>query len=273
LESLARGCPELAHLDLGHTLVDDEGVEHLKTHAERLTSLSLDSRLVTDRGVARIAGLEHLETLDLFSANVTDVATLAFRNMKKLKSLEMCGGNITDVGVARVAQFCAALERLNLGQNSGVTNRGARAVSTLKHLTALNLTGSKVTDRGIKKFASLKNLTTLAIKDCVGVTSAAVSRLKRTLPRLVEVSFLDREKNLPTLAAHSQPVSITAPVVVEAHVTEPLEESAATAHPMNPGGEHGVSFFGDDEEEEVEDESSDDETDAFQSSESLENAR
>ena len=43
VENLARGAKELVHLDLGHTLVDDEGVAYLKTF-KFLKSLSLDSQ-------------------------------------------------------------------------------------------------------------------------------------------------------------------------------------------------------------------------------------
>lgn len=194
VENLARGAKELVHLDLGHTLVDDEGVAYLKTF-KFLKSLSLDSRLVTDTGVvAAICDLRDLETLDLFAANVTDVTTAAFRNLNKLKSLEMCGGNITDVGVARISSFCTQLETLNLGQNSGVTNDGATEISRLKHLMQLNLTGSRVTDTGVRSLTSLKNLTTLAVKDCRGVTKESVTYLKTNLPRLAEVTFADRER-------------------------------------------------------------------------------
>ena len=52
--------------------MDDDGVEHLLLLQHTLRSLSLDSRLISDRGVKRIADLRSLESLDLFAADVTD---------------------------------------------------------------------------------------------------------------------------------------------------------------------------------------------------------
>ena len=48
--------------------MDDDGVEHLLLLKHTLRSLSLDSRLISDRGVKRIADLRSLESLDLFAA-------------------------------------------------------------------------------------------------------------------------------------------------------------------------------------------------------------
>lgn len=226
VDALASRLTRLAHLDLGHTLVDDDGVERLRFCKNTLRSLSLDSRLISDRGVKRIADLHELESLDLFAADVTDACAEAFRHMTKLKSLEACGGRLTDVFVARVARHCPNLETLNLGQNAGVTDVGAECVAaSLTKLTALNLCGSKVTDAGAKRFARLRNLSTLALKECRGVTSASATFLRETCPKLTEVTFGDarsetRVANENIVAnAHPGPgpgpVAITAPIVVE----------------------------------------------------------
>ena len=222
VEALARRATRLTHLDLGHTLVDDDGVEHLLLLKHTLRVLSLDSRLISDRGVKRIADLRSLESLDLFAADVTDAGVGALREMRALKSLEMCGGRVTDVGVARVARFCENLETLNLGQNAAVTDAGAAAVAaSLKKLTALNLTGSGVTDAGAKKFAALKNLTTLALKECRGVTREAARYLREHCPKLTEVTFA------ATNSGRSQSAALNS----EAGVFTPVE----TQNPAGPG--------------------------------------
>ena len=244
VEALARGAKRLTHLDLGHALVDDDGVEHLLLLKHTLRVLSLDSRLISDRGVKRIADLRSLESLDLFAADVTDAGVGALREMRALKSLEMCGGRVTDVGVARVARFCENLETLNLGQNAAVTDAGAAAVAaSLKKLTALNLTGSGVTDAGAKKFAALKNLTTLALKECRGVTREAARYLREHCPKLTEVTFAATnsgrsQSGAPNseagVAVETQipagpgPVAIVAPVVVD-DVADELAAEAAEA--------------------------------------------
>ena len=237
VEALARGAKRLTHLDLGHTLVDDDGVAHLRFAKLTLKSLSLDSRSISDRGVLLISDLRALESLDLFAAEITDAGVFALRDMRELRSLEMCGGRVTDVGVARVARFCANLETLNLGQNARVTDRGADAVAaSLKKLTALNLTGSQVTDVGAKKFAALKRLTTLALKECRGVTRAAARYLRERCPKLTEVSFGSAEAlafdanpvDHPTdLNGPNGPVAIAAPVVPEDVADELAAELAA----------------------------------------------
>ena len=248
VEALARRATRLTHLDLGHTLVDDDGVEHLLLLKHTLRVLSLDSRLISDRGVKRIADLRSLESLDLFAADVTDAGVGALREMRALKSLEMCGGRVTDVGVARVARFCENLETLNLGQNAAVTDAGAAAVAaSLKKLTALNLTGSGVTDAGAKKFAALKNLTTLALKECRGVTREAARYLREHCPKLTEVTFAATNSGRSQSAALNSeagvftpvetqnpagpgpgPVAIVAPVVVD-DVADELAAEAAEA--------------------------------------------
>ena len=194
---------------------------------------SLDSRLISDRGVAHIAGLRSLESLDLFAADVTDAGVFALREMRALRSLEMCGGRVTDVGVARVARFCANLETLNLGQNARVTDRGAVAISaSLTKLTALNLSGSQVTDAGAKTFVALTRLTTLALKECRGVTSAAARFLRDRCPKLTEVTF-DEAVSVahPTTGptGPTGPVAITAPVGPE-DVADTLAAELAAEH-------------------------------------------
>ena len=228
VDALASRLTRLAHLDLGHTLVDDDGVERLRFFKNTLRSLSLDSRLVSDRGVKRIAELHELESLDLFAADVTDACAEALRHMTKLKSLEACGGRLSDAFVARVALYCPNLETLHLGQNAGVTDAGAECVAaSLTKLTALNLCGSKVTDAGAKKFARLRHLSTLALKECRGVTSASARFLRENCSRLTEVTFGDahaepRVENENVVANDHPgpgpgpgPVAITAPIVVE----------------------------------------------------------
>jgi hypothetical protein len=228
VEALARGAKRLTHLDLGHALVDDDGVEHLLLLKHTLRVLSLDSRLISDRGVKRIADLRSLESLDLFAADVTDAGVGALREMRALKSLEMCGGRVTDVGVARVARFCENLETLNLGQNAAVTDAGAAAVAaSLKKLTALNLTGSGVTDAGAKKFAALKNLTTLALKECRGVTREAARYLREHCPKLTEVTFA------ATSSGRSQ---------TEAPNAEVGNTPVETLNPLNPAGPGPVAI-------------------------------
>ena len=233
VEALARGARRLTHLDLGHALADDDGVAPLRLASATLRSLSLDSRLISDRGVAHIAGLRSLESLDLFAADVTDAGVFALREMRALRSLEMCGGRVTDVGVARVARFCANLETLNLGQNARVTDRGAVAISaSLTKLTALNLSGSQVTDAGAKTFVALTRLTTLALKECRGVTSAAARFLRDRCPKLTEVTF-DEAVSVahPTTGptGPTGPVAITAPVGPE-DVADTLAAELAAEH-------------------------------------------
>ena len=144
----------------------------------------------------------------------------------------------------RVARFCENLETLNLGQNPAVTDAGAAAVAaSLKKLTALNLTGSGVTDAGAKKFAALKNLTTLALKECRGVTREAARYLREHCPKLTEVTFAATnsgrsQSGAPNseagVAVETQipagpgPVAIVAPVVVD-DVADELAAEAAEA--------------------------------------------
>ena len=119
--------------------------------------------------------------------------------------------------------------------------------ASLKKLTALNLTGSGVTDAGAKKFAALKNLTTLALKECRGVTKEAARYLREHCPKLTEVTFAATSSGRsqteapnaevgntpvetlnPLHPAGPGPVAIVAPIVVD-DVADELAAEAADA--------------------------------------------
>jgi Leucine-rich repeat (LRR) protein len=80
--------PNLSHLDVTYTRIDDAGLDELKK-LPRLSTLSLAGTLVTDAGAARLAGIQSLESLDVSCTKLTEVGLLQLTKLKRLRWLRV----------------------------------------------------------------------------------------------------------------------------------------------------------------------------------------
>jgi len=93
---ILRQATDLQDLQLGQSLVTDEGAKRIATQFRNLKLLDLQGTRITDRGVADIATLPHLEWLCLKDTFVTDQGILALRSVPTLRDLYITSGEAHD---------------------------------------------------------------------------------------------------------------------------------------------------------------------------------
>jgi Leucine-rich repeat (LRR) protein len=193
LERIAAGASKLRHLDLSDTAVTALGISALhflpdlrslnigfcpqvngkglnlgSLHA--LEALTLDGeQKIGDEGLADIASLRNLRELDLYSALITDdgLTELAHSPVADtLVSLDLSSCvSITDASVKHLARM-RNLHTLNLSQ-TGIADIGACALlSSLPHLSHLNLNHTDVTDATLSAARAHPTLRRLSIQGC-----------------------------------------------------------------------------------------------------------
>jgi hypothetical protein len=95
-----RESADLEDLQLGLSLVTDEGAREIVAQFHNLKTLDLQGSNITDGGVAAIATLPHLEWLCLRNTSVTDSGILALRSMSTLRDLYITPGSLRDETIA-----------------------------------------------------------------------------------------------------------------------------------------------------------------------------
>ena len=130
---------EVGRLNKLHTLyirnrsVTDAGLMHLKG-LPNLSFISLDGTRVTDAGLVHLKGLTNLSVVRLDDTQVTDAGLVHLKGLIKLMELRLIDTHVTDAGLAHL---------------KGLTQ-----------LSYLDLRGTQVTDAGVKELKrALPNLT------------------------------------------------------------------------------------------------------------------
>ncbi len=173
-------------------LVSDEATVNLG-RLSRLKTLSLTcasgSRL-SDVDLACLAGMKELEMLHLWGA--TGVTDEGLRHLAGLSSLRMLHGlgstEITDHGLAALA----SLQRLgSLSISGSLTDAGLQQLAKMPGLYDLRVSG-EFTDEGLAHLNGLENLMVLKIYSTKTISTAAKSRLRRSLPELYELGVEER---------------------------------------------------------------------------------
>jgi formyltetrahydrofolate synthetase len=78
---------------------------------KKLELFSISGTRVTEAGLAKLIGFEHIRNLKLNSLPLTDAAIPSLTAMKGLKSVEMNYTKVTDAGFKRLSD--AGIERWN----------------------------------------------------------------------------------------------------------------------------------------------------------------
>ncbi|KAM3928682.1 uncharacterized protein RB166_006616 isoform 2-T3 [Leptodactylus fuscus] len=184
LSLLAERSPELRVLSVKHTKVSDIsslcGLKHL-------TTLHLDSTLVTEESLQTISSLPALSILTL-----SGVQSLSSNRVLEL----LCGLSLTrlllpgrhslsDAGLSNLSHMCGLLE-LDLTDHTQITDEGVQHVSQLTRLRVLTLCNTSVSDSGLLHLRGLKLLEELSL-DRTKVTSRGVSRC---IPHLIHLQVL-----------------------------------------------------------------------------------
>jgi hypothetical protein len=156
---------------------------------DALTWLSVSSNPIGDKGVATIAStpLPSLRELLVRQVKLTTAAIGAIARMPALRELQIqddpvgdagaralpkqltrlyaSGCQITDVGAAAIAELPALVE-VDLTQNDGIGDEGARAIARSKSLRRVRLAWDKIGDAGAKALLEMPKLESLELFGC-----------------------------------------------------------------------------------------------------------
>ena len=140
----------------------------------KLQSLELRERRIGDRGLAYLADLTNLERLSLSGTGVTDDGLVHLKKLDKLKNLSLQTPRITDAGLAHIKH----LTKLELFQIDSEMASGAalRHLGALAKLRCLTFHEARVTDAHLAHIAHLTELEWLWL-NFTSVTDAGLVHL------------------------------------------------------------------------------------------------
>ena len=101
---------QIVELNLQDALLDDSVLVDIGKFTE-LTRLRLSHNELTDRTVAKLAGLKKLERLNLYSnTGITDASVDVLASLPELKRLDVWNTGVTEKGMARLRELRPDLE-------------------------------------------------------------------------------------------------------------------------------------------------------------------
>ena len=157
---------------------------HNKVHQLDLSDVELSSIHFLKADAAD--GLTRLQLKRSLAKLTTNHDLLeALANMKYLEALHLqYNDSVIDDGVVMtIAKHCLNLREVDLSHCSRITDVGLSQLSSLKHLTCLNLSYTKVSDVGIEKLFGNNNhwtINELRLDNCSKITDVAVEMVLET---------------------------------------------------------------------------------------------
>jgi beta-lactamase regulating signal transducer with metallopeptidase domain/peroxiredoxin len=204
------GLTSLRHLDIHSGAVTDAGLAHLGS-LKALDWLCLGTPGVKGSGLAHLrglpiktlfwtvgpldqsrlthlAGLQELERLHISGvspggAPLQDDDLAPVGKLARLRDLTIYSTTLSGGALAELTNL-ACLEDLRI--TFPLTDKGLGHLAKLKRLTGAHIHGD-FTDGGLQQLAGLKSLQSLLIWTDSGLTPAALERLKKSLPAMVDL--------------------------------------------------------------------------------------
>jgi Leucine rich repeat/Leucine Rich repeat len=132
--------------------------------------------MVTDAGVAHLAGLTKLRVLNLSGTDVGDAGLSHLSRLTNLRELRLSATSVTSGGLAHLRGL-TNLQMIDLSGTS-ITDAGLVHLSGLKGLRVLDLSNTRITDAGLVYLEGLTGLQTLDLSD-TGISKSAAVHLKK----------------------------------------------------------------------------------------------
>lgn len=172
---------DVEQIDLSNPSVSDEGLKYIG-RMNSLTKLELSNCNVSDRGITFLQNLKNIEILQLSKTKITDKALDVLKNFKHLRSLELFYTPVTDSGIAKLKEL--PLVEIGLMGCPDVTDKVLEPLAARGRLTHVNVSDTAISDRGLTCLRVCKDLDTLRVSDCKGVTDATVAFVADKIPNL-----------------------------------------------------------------------------------------
>lgn len=174
------------------SIITDAGVAHLAGHPT-LENLSLYNTQITNQGLPYLASLPSLRKLNLRNRDadprnppITDAGLAHLKRIKTLEHLDLPNFGFTDAGLADLGEL-TNLKYLWIGcrGNSPFTDAGMKHVAKLHALESLSINAKNLSDEGVACIASLSRLRSLLLgTDAISVEGMAQLAKLRELETL-----------------------------------------------------------------------------------------
>ena len=153
--------------------------------ALNVAKTGFETHRISDDGLAELSRLTQLEFLNLTGNAMRDDGLKHLRSLTRLRDLNLSRVWISDAGLDHLANV-SGLRRLVLLFSEGfagpiVTDAGIETLSSLEHLTDLNLVDSRVTDAAVDELISLQKLSHLTVTGSQ-ISADGISRLRKAKP-------------------------------------------------------------------------------------------
>lgn len=202
----------LGSLSVADVHIDREAMQIIG-ELKGLTSLSLQNTSVSDDGIAQLASLQSLEHIQIFE-NSPDEGEIEeglrgsgfgrLAGLSSLRRLDLTIPTIDDEGLAGVAQL-QALERLIIGNASGITSAGITAIGGMKGLKKLLIRGSELVGDDFAGLALLESLENLVLSEAdLGDSGVVHIAALSNLQQLEFPGMGLTERGLQVLGTHTQ---------------------------------------------------------------------
>jgi hypothetical protein len=184
----------LRDLQLHFSDVTDAGMPHVGRHTG-LRHLVLAADGISDKGIIEIAPLVELEDLALMGCTKVTTAGLAFLpKFAGLKVLLLHRLAAVDDGMGATLLRCKALERLELQNLRGITDRTMAEIAKMNWLTGLAIElCPQITNESVKLMAGMANLESLSLIGVDTLTDEVMLELAK-LKKLKQLNLPERSK-------------------------------------------------------------------------------
>lgn len=142
---------------------------------KNLEKLSIDSKLLTDDGLAELASLTKLQWLAC-GPEITGKGLSALQSLPALRTLDIKGQGPTDAGMAILANF-RGIEWLSIQRADGLSDTTLATIGKLPQLTTLEIGSKRYTNEGVAHLGKLTRLTLLRLMHSPSVTDEGIKHL------------------------------------------------------------------------------------------------
>src|SRR5262245_43163764 len=156
----ADGFERITSVDLSRKSVTDADLAHLR-QLTNLKELFLSEADIGDVGLQNIGRLPELETLALDHTRVTDNGLRHLANFPKLKQLVLGGTSVGDDGLMHL-RGASQLQNLDLASTQ-IRGPGLVHLKQLTQLQQLDVSGREISSEGLRHLSGISSLQWLAI--------------------------------------------------------------------------------------------------------------
>lgn len=197
LEELSK-MPGVIQLNLDGTDVSDRAMLSI-ARMKTLTDLNIASTGIGPDGLRLLKNLAALQNVHVDCNKMPGTALRVLTSLKNLKGIYAHRCGLSNASLAEIGK-CQGVERLNLAQNTLVSDQGMASLSAMPNVMILDVAETSITAGSFPYFKRMTKLKELTITD-TRITAEQAQDLRRMLPPSVMVKMSRKPKMDPSTFA------------------------------------------------------------------------